>query len=169
MLRGHIWPLVAGKRQKKMFLGPLWVHAIWFFTFTGLLGHKMTPHQKTQKNPILNRFFLYLMWKGHFWPLEAGKRKKKYFWFPRIRFFTFCGLQRPKMTPLHKTQKNDFEKIFLYLMLRGHIWPLVARKNGKRKGFWVHGIRFYPFCCLQRPKMTPSQKTQKIPILKRIF
>ena len=42
-----------------------------------------------------------------------------------------------------------------------------GQKNGKRKGFWVHGIRFYSFFGLQGPKITPSQKTQKIPILKK--
>ena len=39
------------------------------------------------------------------------------------------------MNPFHKTQKKtDFEKTFLYLMLKGNIWPLVARKRPK-KGF----------------------------------
>ena len=36
----------------------------------------------------------------------------------------------PKMTPTQKTQKKTIlKRIFWYLMPRGHIWPLVARKR----------------------------------------
>ena len=70
------------------------------------------------------------------------------------------------MTPLHK--KTDFEKTFLYLMLRGHIWPLVARKR-QEKGFSGPQNKVLHICWPPEAKMTPSQKTQKIPILNIIF
>ena len=130
--------------------------------FSGLQRPKMTPHQKTQKNPIWKRIFLYFMQKGHFRPLEAGKREIKDFWVPGIMFFAFCGLQRPKRTPLHLTQKNLILKIiFLHFMLRGHIWPLVARKR-QRKGFRVHfGSTQYGFSCL------PASRGTKWPLIRK--
>ena len=47
-----------------------------FLAFFGLQRPEMTPTQKTQKNPIYKRFFLYILTFGHFWPLVAEKAKK---------------------------------------------------------------------------------------------
>ena len=75
-------------------------------------GAQNDPSSENTKKPDFEQIFFVFNVKRSFLASGGRKRKKKYFWFPRIRFFTFCGLQRPKMTPLHKTQKNDFEKIF---------------------------------------------------------
>ena len=72
------------------------------------------------------------MQRGPFWPLEATKREKHYSRDPKILYFPFSGLQRPKMTFLHKIQKNSFSnRVFLCFLMGGHFWPLEARKREK--------------------------------------
>ena len=72
------------------------------------------------------------MQRGPFWPLEATKREKHYSRDPKILYFPFSGLQRPKMTFLHKIQKNSFQnQVFLCFMKRGLFWSLEATKREK--------------------------------------
>ena len=85
----------------------------------------------------------FLILKCHFWLLATENSKTNYFQVQtedfrvhRIRFFAFFSLQRPKRTPLYKTQKNliFFKRISLYSMSKDHFWPLEAGKR-KKKGF----------------------------------
>ena len=73
------------------------------------------------------------MKRGPSWPLKATKRKKKLIPGTQKSFlFLFSGLQRPKMTFLHKIQKNSFSnRVFLCFLMGGHFWPLEARKREK--------------------------------------
>ena len=103
-----IWVLHEIKKQ-------FWVHTIRFFTFS---GKNESPSENT-KNPILKRLICIQCQNVIFglWRPENGKRnyfqvQTKYFQVQGIRFFEFCGLQRPKMTPNQKTQKPWFWKDF---------------------------------------------------------
>ena len=85
----------------------------------------MTPTQKTQKTTTLKRIFLNT--KRPYLASGGQKTAREDF-----RDRVFCIFLPPvaKTDPLSENkQKNYFERIYLYLMLRGHIWPLVAGKR----------------------------------------
>ena len=117
-----IWVLHEIKKQ-------FWVRTIRFFTFS---GQKWLPSENT-KNPILKRLICIQCQNVIFglWRPENGNRN--YFQVHRIRFFfAYCGLQRPKMTPIQETQKNLFWKdFFSYLLPKCPFWPLEAGKRQK--------------------------------------
>ena len=72
------------------------------------------------------------------------------------------------MTPIQKTQKNlILKRIFWYLMPRGHIWPLVARKRQK-KGFSGPRNKVFRVFWPPEAKNDPHSENTKKPILKRI-
>ena len=97
MLRGHIWPLVAGKRQIKLFSSPK----------KGFSGPQnkvfhILNSENTKKRDFEKNFFVSNAKRSTL--ASAGKKtaKERIFRVQGIRFFVFCGLQWPKMTPPHK-------------------------------------------------------------------
>ena len=173
MPQGCFRPLEARKRQSKLFsstkkgfLGP---RNKVFCVFWPSRGQKWPPFIKYKKPQIWKEFFCILCQKvifGLWWPVN-GKRKD--FRVHGIRFFAFFGLQRPKMTPTHKTQKNpNLKRFFLYLMPKGHIWTLVASKRQK-KGF--SGPRNKVCCVLWPPedKNDPHSENTKKTLWKESF
>ena len=76
------------------------------FTISRLQGPKMTPIRKHQKKPDLEKILLYFMQKGHFWPLEARKQKKKGFLGPRNKFFLRFVAFRGQEGPLFMKHKK---------------------------------------------------------------
>ena len=113
------------------------------------------------------------MQKGHFWPLEAGKREIKDFLGPWNNVFRVLWPPEAKKDPsAFNTKKFDFENNFFAFYVKRSYLASGGQKTAK-KGFsgplWVHAIRFFMFTGLQGHKMTPHQKTQKNPILKKSF
>ena len=114
--------------------------------------------------------FLCFMKTGHFWPLEATKCKKPYSGKPKIIFFSFSGLQRPKMTFSHKIQKKILFKIrFFCVLWRGVIFGLRRPQNAKNLILGTQKSFLFPFSGLQRPKMTFWHKIQRNSFQNRVF
>ena len=77
----------------------------------------MTPTQKTQKNPIYKRVFLYILTFGHFWPLVAEKAKKPNFEISKnLVFGLFQPSEAGKDPNTEKTKKPDFQKGFFCIL-----------------------------------------------------
>ena len=83
------------------------------------------------------------MKRGHFWPLEAGKQKK-IFLVSQNKFFLHFVASRGQKGPFIKHKKMILKRFFVFDVKRSYL-AFGGQKNGKRKGFWVHGIRFYSF------------------------
>ena len=131
MPQGCFRLLEARKRQKKLF-------RFGFSHFVASRGQKWPPLRKHKKT-TLKRIFLntkrpYLA--------TGGQKTTREDFRDKVFFLSFFASRGQNWPPLSENkQKNDFERIYLYLMLRGHIWPLVAGKrqiklfSSPKKGF----------------------------------
>ena len=123
---GHFWPLEA-RNVKKLIAWTLSGPENPFFChFLAIRGQIWPLNKKYKKKYFKNQGFLCFMKRGPSWPLKATKRKKKLIPGTQKSFlFLFSGLQRPKMTFLHKIQQNLFQiGFFLVFSYGGHFWPL---------------------------------------------
>ena len=144
MLRVCIWPLVARKRQEKGFSGPQnkVLRICW------PPEAKMTPSQKTQKIPILNIIFQYLLPRGHFLPLGGQKNVENLIpWTGKLFILPLWPPGAKNYPPSENT--NKLKRLFCILSKKV-ILGLWRSENGERKDFWVPRIMF--FCVFWPPK-----------------
>ena len=99
MQKGHFWPLEARKQKKKGFLGNKFFCVLW------PPEAKNDPHSENTKKINFEKNFLVFNAKRSYSASRRPKNAKNYSGDPKMLTFSFSGLQRPKMTFLHKIQK----------------------------------------------------------------
>ena len=110
------------------------------------------------------------MQKGHFWPLEAGKRKKNGFLGPRNKVFhVFWPPEAKKDLFILNTKKFDFEKNFFVFYVKRSYLAFGGQKTAKDRVFGIalHVVVYFtaPCCKLMqengRKKSTSLLRTKE--------